>query len=98
VQLKNLDTKINTRDFEIKQYDAVNFKLTLKSGKSFFVSYGVLIAVKSKAGKITLDKDRWNTSKTTGRYRNAFLNEHYQDTIKHVQTGVYKLKQLNHKL
>lgn len=60
----------------------------------YFQSYQTIIARKSK-GKITLDKNSWDYSKTTGKYRNYFLNEEKKDTLRKIKEGIYKLKNLN---
>ena len=42
------------------------------NGVTYFQSYDVIVAKKSK-GKTTLDKDYYNYSRTTIKYRNMFL-------------------------
>jgi hypothetical protein len=59
-----------------------------------FQSYDKIIATKS-GGQITLDEYYWNYSKTTGRYRNIFLNEGMADTKRKIEEGIYKLEDLN---
>jgi len=60
----------------------------------YFQSYSSVIAQK-KNGKITLDRDDWDYSKTTGKYRNQFLGEGIADTRKKIESGEYKLANLN---
>ena len=48
---------------------------------SIFQSYNSTI-VKLDSGKTYLDINKWNYSKTTGKYRNIFLNETKKDYIK----------------
>lgn len=60
----------------------------------YFQSYQTIIAKKSK-GVVTLDKNSWDYSKTTGKYRNYFLNEEKKDTLRKIKEGIYKLKNLN---
>lgn len=75
---------------------------TNKSGgtRKTFQSYDSTIAVKSfdtlsDKWHVTLDADTWNYSKTTGKYRNQFLNETTKETQKKIDTGEYRLAQLN---
>lgn len=74
-------------------------------GNQFFQSYESIIA-KIPAGhtgwkseennpKIELDAKTWDYSKTTGKYRNWFLNEKKADTEKKIKAGIYILKDLN---
>tara|TARA_R110000744_G_scaffold86348_1_gene168729 strand:- start:15791 stop:16087 length:297 start_codon:yes stop_codon:yes gene_type:complete len=70
--------------------------------KKMFQSYDTLIAVKEWKQKdgleyqqITLDKNSWDYSKTTGKYRNLFLGESKIETEKKIKTKEYKLKNLN---
>jgi hypothetical protein len=59
-----------------------------------FQSYETIIA-KIKRGQVYLDKNRWDYSKTTGRYRNLFLDETKQETERKIKTGKYILTDLN---
>lgn len=66
----------------------------------FLQSYNSLICCKEYPkgpGKpVTyLDKERWDYSVTTGKYRNIFLNEGIADTRKKIESGEYKLTDLN---
>ena len=67
-----------------------------------FQSYDSIIAVRDWRVRdnfgeptITLDKNRWNYSVTTGKYRNQFLNEGLAETRKKIEAGIYKLDDLN---
>lgn len=60
-----------------------------------FQSYQSIIAVRFFTGEIVLDKDRWDYSNTTGRYRNNFLGEVKATTQKKIDAGVYLLEDLN---
>ena len=44
---------------------------------------------------VFLDQDYWEYSTTTGKYRNIFLNEKKQDTLKKIKSGEYQLINLN---
>ena len=63
-----------------------------------FQSYDSVIAqitVWEDRTDITLDKDYWDYSSTTGKYRNLFLDEDKKETEKKIESGEYKLKNLN---
>jgi len=62
----------------------------------YFQSYRTVIAVKGIDGKTYLDKNSWDYSKTTGKYRNIFLRESKAETEKKIKDGTYKLIDLNH--
>ena len=66
------------------------------SEKTVFQSYDSVIIEKDlNTGKITLDEYYWDYSKTTGKYRNMFLDENKAETQKKIDLGVYKLANLN---
>ena len=44
---------------------------------------------------MTLDLYDWDYSRTTGKYRNEFLREYIADTRKKIESGEYKLENLN---
>ena len=60
-----------------------------------FQSYGSLIARITDKGAVKLDRRFWDYSVTTGKYRNRFLNETKADTQKKIDSGEYKLVNLN---
>lgn len=64
-----------------------------------FQSYDSIIAkivYGNFGGKaIYLDEYYWDYSKTTGKYRNLFLGETKKDTLKKINSGAYKLTNLN---
>jgi len=61
----------------------------------FFQSYDSLIVGKMKDGKILIDQKYWDYSKTTGKYRNQFLNETKKETEKKLADGIYLFADLN---
>ena len=70
--------------------------LIREKNKKIFQSYDSIIAIKDyKTGKTTLDEYYWDYSVTTGKYRNQFLGEGIAETRKKIETGEYKLKNLN---
>jgi hypothetical protein len=64
-------------------------------GNVFFQSYQSIIVKIDKNGNTFLDRNKWDYSKTTGKYRNEFLRETKKDTEKKIKTGEYKLANLN---
>lgn len=62
---------------------------------TYFQSYSSVIAHCDKDGAITLDENKWDYSKTTGKYRNDFLSEGIADTRAKIKAGTYKLANLN---
>tara|TARA_R110000751_G_scaffold25451_1_gene69044 strand:- start:322 stop:681 length:360 start_codon:yes stop_codon:yes gene_type:complete len=60
-----------------------------------FQSYSTTIAKILNSGKVFLDVDYWDYSRTTGKYRNQFLNENIAETRKKINNGEYILKDLN---
>lgn len=60
----------------------------------FFQSYGTIIARKQN-DKIQLDREAWDYSVTTGRYRNQFLGESITETRRKIESGEYELANLN---
>jgi hypothetical protein len=67
---------------------------------SYFISYESTIVkiIHDQWGgnaEVYLDKTYWDYSKTTGKYRNIFLGETKNETQKKINSGVYKLINLN---
>ncbi|MDY6827720.1 MAG: hypothetical protein SVV67_11290 [Bacillota bacterium] len=61
-----------------------------------FQSYDSAIAkIDLQTGSVTLDERFWDYSVTTGKYRNLFLGETKAETQKKIDSGVYKLVDLN---
>lgn len=62
----------------------------------YFQSYNVVIVRTPFDGsKIQLDKNKWDYSTTTGRYRNQFLGEKKKETQAKINSGEYLLVDLN---
>ena len=78
------------------------FIITDDNGNVYFQSYRTVIArrvrdvtlTESEFDKVTLDHN-WNYSKTTGRYRNQFLNETRKETEAKIKDGTYTVTNLN---
>ena len=64
------------------------------NGVSYFQSYDVIVAKKSK-GKIILDKDYYEYSRTTIKYRNRFLGLLSVSVKEAIRDGKITLGKLN---
>lgn len=62
-----------------QSYDSVIVKRTYENGKRVVI----------------LDRDKWDYSKTTGKYRNQFLGESKKETERKIKSGEYRLEDLN---
>ena len=62
---------------------------------SVFQSYDSIIAIRDLTGRVLLDEIYWNYSNTTSRYRNKFLGETTKETQSKIDSGEYKLVNLN---
>ena len=77
------------------QYIITKCDLNGKEDK-WFQSYDSTIAyIDSYSGRVELDHKYWNYSVTTSKYRNQFLNESTQETQAKINSGEYKLVDLN---
>jgi hypothetical protein len=61
---------------------------------TYFQSYRTIIA-KIDAGHVTLDKDTWDYSRTTAKYRNLFLGRNTSECKVKIKSGEFKLENLN---
>jgi len=82
--------KIKVKQF----YGKSQFIINTNDGE-YFQSYNSIIAHRSNDWGIFLDEKYWDYSKTTGKYRNKFLNETKKETEKRIKNGDYKLVNLN---
>jgi formate dehydrogenase maturation protein FdhE len=78
---------------EVEQL-ANNQFIILENNRTIFQSYDSIIAV-IENGNTTLDVNKWDYSKTTGKYRNIFLNETKKKTDLKIKNGIYRLSDLN---
>ncbi len=74
---------------------ANQFILTDEDGTEYFQSYQSIIVKWEKDGKVTLDKESWHYSTTTGKYRNRYLGEYRAATERKIKDGTYTLADLN---
>lgn len=77
------------------QFMAENQCIICTESGNYFQSYSTVIAFKPFNGKLQLDRANWDYSKTTGKYRNQFLNETKKETEAKIKSGVYELVDLN---
>ena len=70
--------------------------------KKVFQSYDTVIAsmeinlnMRDAKKVIKIDRDKWDYSRTTGKYRNQFLGETKAETQKKIDSGEYILTDLN---
>lgn len=61
----------------------------------YFQSYRSMIVFKPLKGKVQLDVNKWDYSRTTGKYRNLFLRESKTETLQKIKSGEYELVDLN---
>ena len=61
----------------------------------YFKSYNSIIVKQCFRTGIYLDENFWEYSTTTGKYRNLFLNETKKETQAKIDSGEYKLTNLN---
>ena len=71
------------------------FVLYGDNGDVYFQSYQTIIVKQTGGGETFLDRDKWDYSVTTGKYRNLFLGETKKETEKKIKSGTYKLANLN---
>ncbi len=68
-------------------------------GSEAFQSYESVIVLidrcDSGGDKVKLDRDKWDYSRTTGKYRNQFLGETKKETQAKIDSGEYVLTDLN---
>lgn len=74
---------------------APNQFLLYTSDGMYFQSYNSTIAFRDHNGKIQLDENTWDYSRTTGKYRNEFLGEYKDLTKDKILSGEYQLTNLN---
>ncbi len=68
------------------------------NGHVYFQSYDSVIVDEDRTEQktlTTLDERYWNYSRTTGKYRNQFLGETKKETQAKIDSGEYKLANLN---
>tara|TARA_R100000458_G_C8189693_1_gene183802 strand:+ start:239 stop:508 length:270 start_codon:yes stop_codon:yes gene_type:complete len=86
-----VENMTNSRGNKVKN----QFIITGDLGGQWFQSYDSVIVSKHSDNCIYLDKNYWNYSRTTSKYRNIFLNETTKETEAKIKDGTYSLIDLN---
>lgn len=94
---------MKVKNMENKNGRAVPNQFIITDGrpvfKQVFQSYDSIIVEKlwepGHGWRVRLDRDTWDYSKTTGRYRNQFLDETKKETQAKIDSGEYVLTNLN---
>ena len=84
---------------KVEQMEGANnqYRITTSNGY-VFQSYNTIIAFycwDGISGTTYLDREMWDYSRTTGKYRNKFLGETKADTERKIKSGEYILTNLN---
>ena len=74
---------------------APNQFLLYTSDGTYFQSYNSTIAFRDHNGKVQLDENTWDYSRTTAQYRIYFLKESTSITKDKILSGEYQLTNLN---
>lgn len=81
---------------KVTQFHVKNqFVIYDDAGNCYFQSYRSIIVKHPVNGKTCLDRNTWDYSKTTGKYRNLFLGETKKETERKIADGTYLLADLN---
>lgn len=103
---KPQDVKAGTKEYRLPHVSVENMK-SVRSGRAvanqfiiitedadYFQSCNTIIACVTH-GHVYLDRDRWDYSRTIGKYRNKFLGESTEETKRKIKEGIYILVDLN---
>jgi hypothetical protein len=63
--------------------------------EQFFQSYQTIIGKRDNEGNVSLDKNRWDYSVTTSKYRNQWLGMNTKEIKKAIDDGTIQLVNLN---
>jgi hypothetical protein len=86
---------VSVQNMKSKGREVANqFEIFANDGM-YFQSYTSVIAFRPFSGKVVLDVNKWDYSKTTGKYRNLFLRESKKETEAKIKSGEYILADLN---
>lgn len=98
-KLPKVENMVSSRGNEVPNQFVISNAVIKISGKyvkgTLFQSYSSLIAFMYGYGEIIVDKNRWNYSTTTSKYRNQFLRMDTKETKRLIQIGKIKLADLN---
>lgn len=87
IKVENMFNPDNGRDIPNQ------FRIYTDNGV-LFQSYKTIIA-KKQNGKVYLDSNAWDYSRTTSKWRNIFLNTDTKTTKQRIASGEYILTDLN---
>ena len=91
-KINNSKQEINTilnNMVTVKNYEgALNQFLIIGDGYTLLQSYSSPVAMLTIEGEVYIFPE-WDFSKTTGKYRNLFLNETKKETQKKINSGEY---------
>ena len=79
----------------VEQFQVKNQFLIHTESGVYFQSYNTIIAFKFSDGAIMLDRDKWDYSVTTSKYRNKFTGLTTKETKKKIESGEIQLVDLN---
>jgi hypothetical protein len=74
---------------------ANQFSIRTEKGLYFQSYQSKIVFIPNDGTPIQLDKETWDYSQTTGKYRNMFLGETKKETEKKIASGEYILTNLN---
>jgi len=89
--------KLNVKNMMSDKGNTIANQFIIRTNKGrYFQSYNsIIVFIDNKNGQVFLDEHYWDYSRTTGKYRNNFLNEYIDETRSKIKSGEYKLKNLN---
>lgn len=94
--MKKLNQKINVSNMISANGNTIPNQFIIHTEEGcFFQSYQSVIVLRDNKNNIYLDKNKWDYSRTTGKYRNQFLCETKKETELKIESGEYKLIDLN---
>lgn len=82
----------------LRNYNKIANQFIIRDDKGeYFQSYDSIIVFVpfDRDAKTQLDRDKWNYSRTTAKYRNQFLGETTKETQAKIDSGEYILTNLN---
>lgn len=88
-----LSEKVVVENLESSRGRAVpnQFRIVYDDGTSFFQSYKTLILKKTQDGKLYFNKNYWDYSSTTSKYRNIFTGLTTKETKNKIKSGEIEL-------
>lgn len=87
---------MNVTNMSSSRGNSVPNQFIIKTDEAtFFQSYETIIVKIDRQGNTYLDKTYWDYSRTTRKYRNQFLGETKKETQNKIDSGKYKLINLN---